>query len=125
LLSKTFFDGNGVFFSKNKLLDQKIYKYLSTAPIVNMIFLEIVELVCTNCEVTDDIDILRVQNLIKNIYYANLFIVDRSFDEFENRHFTLKVSGTDLEKGLKEFGYKRLKKLIGHVDKMVYNSLWI
>ena len=125
LLSKAFFDGNGVFFPKNKLLPQKVYKFLASASVIESTFDEIVELVCAKCEITDEVDMLRTQNLVRNIYYADIFLSENPYDEFENQKFTKKVDGIDLEKKLKQFGFKRLKELFSDAKEEIYNSLWI
>ncbi len=125
LLSKVFFEGKGVFFSKNKSLDQKIYKFLSSAYIVNMTFNTILELIYDNCKIEDKTDRLRASNILKNIYYADLFLVENSYEEFENRKLTLKTTGIELEKSLKQFGSNILKNWFEDINEVEYNSLWI
>ena len=125
LLSKAFFEGNGIFFSKNNELQEKVLNFIANTTINNMTFIEILNLLYEQCKINDNIDRLRAENIVKSLYYADLFLVNHTFEDFENRLLTKKFSGQDIMNRLKDFGYKRLKELIGEINEAEYYALWV
>lgn len=125
LLSAAFLEGEGLFFSENPLLEQRFYRFVSDYSFVQVTFDEIFQTVLSHLKIKEAQDHTRIENLIRNLYYADCFLVENRYEILKAQIVTQKVTGQELYQRLKTYGKRVLQKMITEVDEPVYEMLWL
>ncbi len=125
LLTTAFFEGEGLFFSRNPLLEQRFYRFMAENSFAHVTFDEIIESVLTKLNVVRIDDRQRVENLMRNLYYADCFLIENRYEAFEAQVLTQKYTGPELLKRLKSYGKEILHNMITDVDNRIYEQLWL
>lgn len=126
ILTKLFFDNkNGIYFPSKENLLIKVLTYLGENSIAfnKMKFQEIVDDIVNKFEYKDS-DILRATNVVKNLYYSDVFSIDFSYKEFEEKLFSIELNYNEIIQKVKDFAYKSLNDTIGSIDTLSYEKLF-
>jgi tetratricopeptide (TPR) repeat protein len=126
LLSKCFFDGDGIFFPREDDFMDTVYTYIKSKSelFVNIKFNDMLEMICSHYSYVDE-NILRVENILMSMFYAGMFLEDVPYKDFEDRRLTLKFTDNELIDSMSRYGEKRLTKLLGEINIYEYSKLWI
>ncbi len=125
LLSKLFFDEKGgIFFSKNKELDRCIYNSLSKMQLININYSQIISSLYQECQIKEESDKQRAKNIVKNLYNANLFLIENPYESFNNFYLTLSIAPEDIKKELQNYSYKKLKEFFKEAREELIIRLW-
>jgi len=125
LLSAMFFLGDGVFFPKNKTLQEKFYGYISKNEINKITFKNLFNKIVDELVIEDQNDKLRVENLIKNLYYANLLVLEDFYLGLEESRLSLNVPKEEVLDRVKIYAKEKLINLLGSVKEEHFLSLWV
>jgi len=125
LLSAMFFEGDGVFFPKNKSLQDKFYEYVSKNEFKSITLENLFNKIANELAIEDKSDKLRLENLIKNLYFAKLLFLEDFYLGFEKSRLTLIVPKEEVLDRVKIYAKEKLINLLGNVKEDHFLALWV
>ena len=127
LLNRFYFDKEkGIYIPSVEDIMKNVIFYLGNNSIIfsNMKFQDIVDEVVQKFEYKENDDILRVRNVIKNLYYCNIFDEDFSYKDFDEKLFTINDNYDEIVKKIKDYAYEILLEILGSVDTLNFEKMF-
>lgn len=128
LLKKAFFDKDiGVYIPSKEEIMKNVLFYIGNNSIVfsNMKFQDIVDEVLEKFEYEDKDDILRVINVLKNLYTSDIFEEDFSYKNFDEKLFTINLNYDEIVKKIKDNAFKTLSDMLKELDIINFEKIFL
>lgn len=130
LLNNIFFnteEEEGIYFPLDEVIMKKILKYLgdNNHLFIDIKFQDIVDKVVEEFNLSDTNDILRTENIIKNLCYLDIFEEDLIYKDFEEKLFTLDSNYNDIVRQIKEKSRQILENKLTNIDNINFAQVFL